>query len=216
MAARVLVVDDHPVVRSGIVSLIDAHPRLRVVDAVGELSAARKRLGTQIDLLLCDVSLPDGSGLILVREAREAHPELGILVFSFHDELLYAERALRAGADGYLSKSEPPEAVVEGLLRVLDGFTAVSREVEARVASRQDDEGVPTSPADRLSDRELEIFELTGRGHGTRKVAELLGISVKTVETHKSNIRAKLGLADAGQLMRSAVAWLGEVEHTGA
>lgn len=215
--ARVLVVDDHPVVRNGVAAMIDDSPSFSVVATAGDAASARERARQgDLDLVVCDLSLPDASGLTLVKELREAFPELGLLVLSMHDELLYAERAMRAGADGYLSKAEPPENIVKGLLRILSGESALSRRAAARVAGRTDEEGIPTSPADRLSDRELEVFELTGRGHGTRKVAELLGISVKTVETHKSNIRAKLALKDAGELLRAAVSWQSEVGHRGA
>lgn len=217
MASRVLVVDDHPVVRNGIVSMVGAHPRLEVVGGAGDLATARARMAEgDVDLLLCDVSLPDGSGLTLVRELRERWPDLGILVLSVHEELLYAERALRAGANGYLPKTEDPDVIIQGALAIVDGGRAVSEAVLQRLEGHTDDAGVPASPVSRLSDRELEIFELTGRGHGTRRVSGLLGISIKTVETHKANIRGKLGLANAGELLRAAVAWLAEIEQAGA
>jgi DNA-binding NarL/FixJ family response regulator len=209
---RVLVVDDHPVVRQGIASVLEQDPRLSVVGTTSDAAGAREFLRNDaVDVVVCDLSLPGVSGLTLVKEIRESWPQVRVLVLSMHDPLLYAERALRAGASGYLSKDESPERIVEGVVEVLGGDQVLPTGVFGRVAERSDG-AVPESPASVLSDRELEVFELTGRGQGTRRVAEVLGISIKTVETHKSNIRTKLGLADAGELLRSAVAWLGEVD----
>jgi DNA-binding NarL/FixJ family response regulator len=208
----VVVVDDHPVVRQGIAAVLAQDSRLVVVGTAADAATAVELVASnQVDVVLCDLSLPGVSGLTLVKELRERWPQVRILVLSMHDPLLYAERALRAGAAGYLSKDEPPERIVRGVLDVLAGRAVLPAGVQARVVERKVGD-TPDSPASVLSDRELEIFELTGRGQGTRRVAEMLGISIKTVETHKANIRTKLGLADAGELMRAAVAWLGEVD----
>jgi DNA-binding NarL/FixJ family response regulator len=209
--AGVLVVDDHPVIRRGYEALINAQDGLRTIGAVGtaaEAIAALEAGGVRV--VLCDLSMPDVSGLTLVRDIHEKFPDVRLLVVSMHDELLYAERVLRAGADGYLSKEAAPDVLVDAVRRVLSGESVLSESERARLEGRLDATGIPASPMDRLSDRELEVFELTGQGHGTRKVADMLRISVKTVETHKANIRNKLNLADAGELLRSAVAWLGE------
>ncbi|MFK7928235.1 MAG: response regulator [Myxococcota bacterium] len=209
--ARALVVDDHPLFRRGLVGLLQDSG---IVDVVAEADNARDAKVQvsqyELEVIICDLSLPDISGLSLIADIRAGGYQGALLVLSMRDELMFAPRALRAGADGYLDKSSSPDEIVDAVRRVLLGERVLSQEQSERLNARKDGAGVPDSPGTRLSNRELEVFELTGRGHGTREVAEGLGISIKTVETHKANIRAKLVLADASELMRAAVAWVAE------
>lgn len=209
--ARALVVDDHPLFRRGLVGLLQDSG---IVDVVAEADNARDAKvhveNEELDVVICDLSLPDISGLSLISDIRAGGFQGALLVLSMRDELMFAPRALRAGADGYLDKSASPDEIIDAVRRVLQGERVLSAEQAERLKARSDGTGVPDSPGTRLSNRELEVFELTGRGQGTREVAEGLGISIKTVETHKANIRSKLGLADASELMRAAVAWVAE------
>ena len=209
--ARALVVDDHPLFRRGLVGLLQDSGIVDVVAEADNARDAKLRVDEhELDVVICDLSLPDISGLSLISDVRAGGYQGALLVLSMRDELMFAPRALRAGADGYLDKSASPDEIIDAVRRVLQGERVLSAEQAERLKARSDGTGVPDSPGTRLSNRELEVFELTGRGQGTREVAEGLGISIKTVETHKANIRSKLGLADASELMRAAVAWVAE------
>jgi DNA-binding NarL/FixJ family response regulator len=208
--ARILVVDDHPVVRLGIRQMIAAEPGLSVC---GEAESATKALelakSSSADLAIVDLSLGDGSGLDLIRSLRETTPELKVLVLSMHDEALFAERVLRAGAHGYIMKQEAIDGLVHAIQEVLAGRRFISTRMSQVILERIGHDA-PAS-GDRLAnltDRELEVFELIGRGLNTATIADRLEISIKTVETYRSNIRAKLDLKDATELIRYAATWI--------
>ncbi len=213
---KVLVVDDHPLMRKGLVMSLQAEPDLIVC---GQASNAEEGLGLveqeAPDLVIVDISLPGMSGLELIKHMHAIRPSILTLVVSRHDEALYAERAIRAGARGYVMKLEAGEVMMKAVRRVLNGGIYISDEINERLllglASGQ--EVLAQSPLDVLSDRELEVFELTGRGYGTRDIAERLHLSVKTVESYRARIKNKLNLSSAAELMQHAVQW---VEGEGA
>jgi DNA-binding NarL/FixJ family response regulator len=161
------------------------------------------------DLAIIDLSLPDGNGLELIKRINNRYPDIHILVSSMHDEDLFAERALRAGAKGYINKQEAGEQVIVAARQVLDGKIYLSPHMAERLLMEQS--GNPhapvLSPVEHLSNRELEVFELIGHGMSTSEIADKLHLSVKTIETHRANIKTKLGLCSAGELTRSAVKW---------
>jgi DNA-binding NarL/FixJ family response regulator len=205
--ARVMLVDDHPIVRQGLANLIDAEDDLMVC---GQQADAREALDAipeaRPDVVLIDISLGERSGLELVKDIRGRFPELPMLVLSMHDESLYAERALRAGARGYVMKHQATEKVMQGIRSVLQGELYVSETIAARmikgnVNTKLGDE----NPLQRLSDRELEVFMMIGNGMGTRDIASKLILSVKTVEAHREHIKEKLNLKNGTELMRLAV-----------
>jgi DNA-binding NarL/FixJ family response regulator len=212
---RIFIVDDHPVFRFGLVALL----RARGLHPCGEARDAHSALAglaaVEADLVLMDISLGSGSGLGLIKELKLRWPDLPVLALSIHDELLFAERALQAGAIGYLSKSVEPTYLVESIQRALRGelvvTAAITDRLLRRVTNKAPAERAPASPVALLSNRELEILELMGNGRGTRQVADLLHISVKTVETHQGHIKSKLGIRNASELMRAAVNWVATV-----
>lgn len=210
-AARVILVDDHPIFRLGLSQLIAAEPDLQVVGEAEDAEAALALLrGRQVDLAVVDLSLKTSSGIDLIKQIRGSWPDLKVLVLSMHDEQLFGERVLKAGANGYLMKHVAAERIVGAIRKTLRGELAVSEQLaetmlHAIVARPRSGTGI-----ENLSDRELEVFELLGRGHDTRSIAEALKISVKTVETHQSNIKLKLGAHSAHQLRRLAVLWATE------
>ena len=166
------------------------------------------------DLVIVDVSLPDGHGIELVKDLKALYPELRILMLSMHDESLYAERALRAGAGGYIMKQESTHSVLMAARQILRGKTYLSPKLQERVLQRFAS-GIstpPTSEIERLTDRELEIFELIGRGRGTREIAQHLRLSISTVETHRAHLKEKLELESATELIRRAVEWMSSRE----
>jgi DNA-binding NarL/FixJ family response regulator len=206
---RILVVDDHPVVRLGIRQMLGADPRLAICGEVDSAGAALRWVAEHpAELAIVDLSLPDGSGLELIRALRQAAPGLTILVLSMHDEALFAERALRAGARGYIMKQEAIDGLAHAIEQVLAGRTYVSDRIAQGLFAQF---GRATPPAGghlgRLTDRELEVFEMVGRGRSTAAIAEHLGVSVKTIETYRSNIKSKLNLKDATDLIRFAATW---------
>jgi DNA-binding NarL/FixJ family response regulator len=208
--ARILIVDDHPVVRLGLRRAIEDSPTLTVCcEADSEAAALASLRRSRPDMAVVDLSLGQGNGLDLIRQLHDAVPDLPVLVLSIHDEALFAERALKAGARGYVMKQEPLERLVEAIGRVLAGQIAVSERIAQTVLERMVHE--PPAPAGRLgglTDREFEVFELIGRGLGTATIARDLGVSVKTIETYRSNIKTKLGLNDANGLTRYATSWV--------
>jgi DNA-binding NarL/FixJ family response regulator len=213
MAKNVLIVDDHPVVRRGLRELLDGETGLQVVgEAASEAEALEvAEQEPAPDLALVDVHLQDGSGIELVKQLRSQHEGLPVLVISMHDETLYAERALAAGAHGYIMKQAPEEEMLAAVRRILDGRFSISDEIRERLfpleAGTLTDASNGDPPVGRLSDRELEVFLLISRGWAPRHIAEKLHLSVKTVETHRRHIRRKLGLENAAELRRYAVAW---------
>lgn len=207
--ARILVVDDHPIVRLGIRQLISQDPGLMVCGEADSMEASLQAVGGgNIDLALVDLSLEHGAGLELVRALHEVAPTVPVLVLSMHDEALFAERALKAGARGYIMKDAAVEGLVGAIRRVLSGRVHLSERMAERAL-----EGVGRgltrreSPVANLTDRELEVFEMIGRGLSTAAIADDLGVSVKTIETYRSNIKSKLNLEDAADLIRYAAIW---------
>ena len=208
---RVLIVDDHPIVRQGLRSLIDQEQDLHVCGEAGSAGEALKSLSAvKPDLLLVDISLKGPDGLELTKSIRALEPDLPILIVSMHDETLYAERVLRAGANGYIMKEEVAQNVVHAVRKVLSGDIYMSDRMRQKilrgVAGQRSN--TTSSAIERLSDRELEVFRLIGQGHGTRKIAEELHLSVKTIETYRAHIKEKLGLSNATELVRQAVQWV--------
>jgi DNA-binding NarL/FixJ family response regulator len=207
---KVLIVDDHPMMRQGLAQLIDNEPDLKVAaeaDTGGQgLDIVVKE---KLDLAVLDISLPDKNGLELIKDIRAVKPELPILIISMHDEALYAERVLRAGARGYIMKQEGGKKLLQAIRQVLTGQIYVSEKMSARIletfSGRRPEQS--SSPVARLSDREFEVFQLIGQGKGTKEIAQHLNLSVKTVEVHRAKIKEKLNLLTATDLVRYAVRW---------
>ncbi len=207
---RIVIVDDHPIVRQGLAQLIDQEDDLHICGQAEDAHEAMQAIRElNPDLVIVDISLRTTSGIDLIKDIKTQFPALPVLTLSMHDEALYAERALRAGARGYIMKQEAPEEVVAAIRRVLAGTTYVSQGMAAKMVNKivagPGEEGA--SPVDRLSDRELEVFRLIGEGYGTREMAEKLYLSVKTIETYRAHIKEKLNLQDANQLLRAAIRW---------
>jgi len=209
-AWRVMIVDDHPLMRSGLRQLFAQHDDLEVCAEAGSVREALERIdGCEPDLVVVDVSLGDGSGLTLVEEIRQRDPSVAALVWSMHDDELFAERALRAGAMGYVNKEASASDLVTAVHDVLSGRIAVSPSIAQRVLQSVGRGGSSSrGGVSSLSDRELSVFELIGRGLTTRQIAERLGLSIKTIDSHRENIKAKLGLDSAVDLVRQAVLWV--------
>jgi len=202
---RVLIVDDHPVVRQGIKLMINAEKDLTICgEAETEQQARRLVRELKPDALVVDLSLSAGDGFNIVRDAHAHFPEIRILVLSMHDEAIYGERLLSAGAQGYIMKQAATEQLITALRTVLRGERFVSESLQRTLAGRQDDAG-----KERLSARELQVISLIGSGLGTREIAENLSLSVKTVETHRLTIKRKLALETNAQLVQYAIKWHG-------
>ena len=207
----VLIVDDHPIVRQGLTQLIDQELDLHVCgqaeDAYQAMRTIRER---SPDMVVVDISLKQTIGIELIKDIKVQYPSLPVLTLSMHDEGIYAERALRAGARGYIMKQEATEKVVTAIRRVLAGEVYVSEGMAAKMVSKLVAGPAETggSPVDRLSDRELEVFRLIGAGYGTREMAHKLHLSVKTIETYRAHIKEKLNLLDANELLRTAITWV--------
>jgi len=207
---RIIIVDDHPIVRQGLTQLINQEDDLYVCGQAEDAHQAMRAIRElNPDLVIVDISLRTTSGIELIKDIKVQFPNLPVLTLSMHDEAIYAERALRAGARGYIMKQEATEEVVNAIRRVLAGTVYVSQGMAAKMVSKiiagPSEKG--TSPVDRLSDRELEVFRLIGEGYGTREMAEKLYLSVKTIETYRAHIKEKLDLQDANELLRAAIRW---------
>lgn len=209
-AARVLLVDDHPLVRRGLRDVLDAVDGITVTGEAGTYAEALTRLGAErYELAVVDLGLDGQSGLELIKQMRDSHPQVRVLVCSLHDEVLFAERSLRAGARGYLSKDEAVDRVVEAVERVLDGRIYLSPEMTDRMLALSAGRSVGRDePLERLSDRELEVFRLVGEALTSSEIGERLHLSPKTVDSHRENIKKKLGLRNHGELLRRAVQWV--------
>lgn len=207
----VLLVDDHPIVRQGLSQLINQQPDLYVsAEAASGREALEQLQKARPDIAIVDISLEDRSGIELIKDLRAQASGLPILALSMHDEALYAERALRAGAKGYIMKQEATDAVMTAIRRVLEGAVYVSDQMSARLLDQfvNSKPASEESPLGRLTDRELEIFSMIGRGIGTREIAGKLLLSVKTVEAHREHIKEKLRLRTGTELMRMAVQYV--------
>jgi DNA-binding NarL/FixJ family response regulator len=206
----VFVVDDHPIVRQGLALLINQEPDLAVCGEAEEMHSALTAIETcRPDILIVDISLNGPDGLELLKNIRITSPRLPVLILSMHDEAIYAERALRAGANGYIMKQEATEKVLVALRRILSGEIYVSDRIANSMLRHYVRGGHPSehSSISDLTDRELEVFRLIGEGHGTRQIAEALHLSVKTVESYQAHIKEKLSLRSARELVQHAVQW---------
>ena len=208
----IILVDDHPLMRKGLGRTIENEVDLNVV---GQMSSAEEALeeieDLDPDLAVVDISLPGMSGMELIKHLRSRMPDLQLLVVSRHDETLYAERCIRAGAKGYVMKQEAGDVIVQAIRKVLNGRIFVSEEINERLLQSMAEGGrerIMQSPLEVLSDRELEVFELTGKGSSTRQIAERLHLSVKTVESYRARIKDKLNLDSGNELMKHAVQWV--------
>ncbi|TET34464.1 MAG: response regulator transcription factor [Planctomycetota bacterium] len=208
---KVLLVDDHPIVRNGLRMLIQHQPDLAVCGEAEDAPEALEIVESKMpDMVVIDLSLKNTSGLDLVKDIKGRYPKIRMLVLSVHDESIYAERVLRAGAAGYIMKKEVATKVVAAIRRVLTGEIYLSEEMSSRmvhmfIGGRSEASGHPIKS---LTDRELEVFQLIGRGFKTGEVAKSLKVSVSTVEYHRAHIKEKLQLNDASELMRYAVQWM--------
>jgi DNA-binding NarL/FixJ family response regulator len=210
-ATRVLIVDDHPLLRKGVGQLIGQERDLVVV---GEAEDAQNAItaieNTKPDVALIDITLNGTSGIELLKNVKARFPKLKMLVLSMHDESVYAHRALRAGACGYIMKQEGSERVLTALRKVLQGEVYLSERLGSRMLHSlvNNRASLTRSPVEELSDRELEVFSLIGQGHGTRAIAERLHLSIKTIESHRAHIKEKLGLQTAAELVHHAIQWV--------
>ena len=207
----ILIVDDHPVLRRGLAALIESEPDLAVCgEAATCLEALEAIRESRPDLVIVDLELGQGDGLDLIKQMKSRHPEVPALVLSMHDETVYAERSLRAGARGYVTKQQLDATVLVAMRGLLEGGTYMSPKLEARLAAKYVDGGAleTSSPLEALSDRELQVFRLIGRGRTTRQIAETLNLSVKTIESHRAHIKSKLTLESSAELSQRATQWV--------
>ena len=207
--AKVLVIDDHPLVRAGISRILDLDGSFSICGEADSVpDGLRLAVSSEPDVVIADLSLKGGTALDLLRGLQEAGSQLPVIVISVHDEALFAERALRAGARGYLMKSASVETLLHAVRQVLSGRVYVSDDVAQNLLERLGhDVPPPGGRLGNLTDRELEVFTLIGHGLNTAAIAERLSVSVKTIETYRSNIKTKLGANDASDLIRYATAW---------
>jgi len=208
---RILLVDDHPIVRQGLRKLIESDPQLTVcAEAEGVRDAREAIRHHRPDAVVVDLFLKDGDGIELVKEVRSHHPGLPLLVLSMHEESVYAERLLAAGANGYIMKQAASELFIEALLTVLSGRRYVSDTIAAKLQRKaaSGDAGNLRGAVESLSNRELQILERIGSGRSSKQIAESLNLSVKTIEAHRQRIKRKLGLKSGAQLVNFAVTWV--------
>lgn len=207
---KVFLVDDHPIVRQGLTLLINQERDLTVCGEAEEMHSALQSIdNTKPDIVVLDISLNGPDGLDLLKHLRSRHPKLPVLMLSMHDESIYAERTLRAGANGYIMKQEATEKVLIALRRILSNEIYVSDRIANNMLRHyvRGDQGAQSSPVTDLSDRQLEIFRLIGQGHTTRQIANELHLSVKTVESYQAHIKEKLSLHSARELIQHAIRW---------
>ncbi len=214
---RVLLVDDHPMTREGLAQLIGNQPDLEVCGEAGDAFEALEKIGLlKPDLVLSDITQPGKNGLELIKDIHSMHPGVMVLVISMHDEALYVERVLRAGGRGYVMKQEGGKKIAEAIRQVLEGRIHVSEKMSAKIlevfSGHRTELGA--SPVEKLTDREFEVFQLIGQGIETKRMADKLHLSPKTVEVHRANIKAKLKLTSMSELIRYAVRWV-ESQNTG-
>ena len=208
---QILIVDDHPIVRQGIAGLVNHENDLAVCGQAEDSHQALRAIRELTpNMAIVDISLKETDGLELIKNIHSRYPNLLILALSMHDETVYAERALRAGAMGYIMKQEATENVILAIRKILGGELYVSDRMASRMVRKLVGGQTETlgSPTESLSDRELEVFHLIGHGHGTRQISERLHRSVKTIETYQANIKEKLSLKNAGELHQYAIQWV--------
>ncbi len=207
---QVMLVDDHPMLRRGVAEAINSQADLKVVAEAGTMQEAFKLVSeNKPDIVIIDVSLDGNNGLELMKQLMFRDAEVRMLAYSMHDEQIYAERALRAGAKGYLMKQEPPETLLNAIRTVLSGKIHLSPAISDRLLGKLVGAGqtTPASPVESLSDRELEVLHLLGQGMTTSKIADKLCLSVKTVETYREHLKQKLHLQSGPELLRYAIEW---------
>ena len=211
MQTKIVLVEDHPIFRKGLVQLINNGENMKVCGEAEDFPEALRIIKeTSPDLVIVDITLKNRNGIELIKDIKLRHPDIKIIVLSMHDEKVYAERALRAGAKGYIMKEEAPETILKVIEHVLSNNIYVSDEIATRIFSMFFDGRTnnDNNPINLLTDRELEIFQLIGQGFGTRQIASKLHISVKTVENHRAHIKDKLNLKNAIELVQQATLWL--------
>ena len=205
---KILIVDDHPLVRAGLAQLIGDCPDLEVCAEAADMAEALKQIdNTNPDLAIIDLSLAGGSGLDLIEHIKSRNRNILMLVASMHDEMLYAERVLAAGARGYINKQEAQESIIRAIRQVLSGKVYLSEAMTERMLSGMVDAGPEKRDIDSLSNRELQVFELIGQGVPSGQIASQLNLSIKTIETHQAHIKRKLGLGSAHELNQRAIRW---------
>jgi len=208
---RVFIVDDHPIVRDGLITIINHEKDLAVCGEADEPQEALKAISElRPDVVIVDITLKNSDGIELTKSLKARYPTLPVIVLSIHDELTYAERALRAGARGYLMKEVVSDKITAAIRTVLTGEIYVSNTMAKKMLRKLAGGKADTiiAPTDNLSDRELEIFRLIGQGYKPSKIAQSMHLSIKTVETYRSRIKEKLNLADADELLRYAIQWV--------
>ncbi len=211
--ARILIVDDHPITRDGLAMRIDRETDLEVCGEADDIDEALQTVAkTNPDLAVIDVSLKSGNGIELVKEIKYRFPNVRMLVWSMYDESIYADRALKAGASGYINKQSVRENIIDAIKMVLGGGVYLSANHTAKIINRLDRGGKPVlntkSPMEVLSDRELETFSLIGHGKKTAEIATQMNVTTKTIETYRTRIKEKLDLEHAGELSRLAIQWV--------
>jgi len=210
---KILIVDDHPLVRSGLAQLIGDCPDLEVCAEAADMAEALKRIdSTDPDLAIIDLSLAGGSGLDLIEHIKSRNRNILMLVASMHDETLYAERVLAAGARGYINKQEAQENIILAIRQVLNGKVYLSEAMTERMLSGMVDVRTEKRDISSLSNRELQVFELIGQGVPSGQIASQLNLSIKTIETHQAHIKRKLGLGSAHELNQRAIRWMMDQE----
>lgn len=210
-SARIIVVEDHPIMREGLARVIDQAGDLTVCAQAESIHRALELIEkTHPDLAIVDITLGGQNGIELIKDLKVRYPKLPVLVHSLHDEQIYAQRSLRAGARGYLMKHEPAPKLLQAIRQVLAGEVYVSERMNRQMLHRMADSPSTqsASPVERLSDRELQVFELLGQGHKTKEVAQALHLSIKTVQTYCEHLKEKLLLKDRASLVRFAVQWV--------
>ncbi|HEV7926429.1 MAG TPA: response regulator transcription factor [Verrucomicrobiae bacterium] len=206
---KILLVDDHPLVREWLATLVNQQSDLQVCGEADSAPKALQMIGVaKPEIAIVDISMEGGSGIELIKNVKASYPEVMVIVLSMHDEALYAERALRAGARGYIMKREATKRVLQAIRCVLGGKLYVSDKMAMLLAEKfVEGPSTPGSVAENLSDRELEVFQLLGRGYSTRRIAEEMHVSVKTIQAFCARIKEKLKLFSATELLREAVRW---------
>jgi DNA-binding NarL/FixJ family response regulator len=208
--AKVLIVDDHPIIRHGVTQLINQEEDLVTCGEAEDGPEALQAIADlKPDIVILDITLKTVNGLDLIGTIKEQFTGVPVLMLSMHDEALYAERALRAGAQGYVMKQDSPEKLIDAIRRVLSGEIYLSEGMTAKMLKKFAEGTSPQeqSPEEALSARELEVFKLIGQGQATRRIAEVLSVSVKTVDAHRANIKKKLELKTGAELVQKAIKW---------
>jgi DNA-binding NarL/FixJ family response regulator len=209
--SKILIVDDHPLVRAGLAQLIGDCPDLEVCAEAADMAEALKQIdSTNPDLAIIDLSLAGGSGLDLIEHIKARNRNILMLVASMHDETLYAERVLAAGARGYINKQEAQESIIRAIRQVLGGKVYLSEAMTERMLNGMVEARAEKRNIDSLSNRELQVFELIGQGVPSGQIASQLNLSIKTIETHQAHIKQKLGLSSAHELNQHAIRWIME------